>query len=285
MVIGAADHDLLETARLQLEIKISGVGSVINAKNIDEEQPIFPVIAEANDLFDIAGKGPRADHSYTQRYQQNIILADRRTEKVRKIAVEALKKNRKKQQLVSNLSEQNNHLKRQLILSKALSPIPWRMARPSFPLIDQNSAGQLLNIPVEPQYAGLKHNNPQPKRSPSDKKPKFTGLKVQTVALDGNKSTTFFGGLTENEFRKREKRCLATALYFEARSEPIKGQLAVAQVIMNRVRSSYFTDTVCGVVYEGAHKRNSCQFSFACDGLADKPKDLKRWAIAPKIIQ
>lgn len=120
---------------------------------------------------------------------------------------------------------------------------------------------------------------------PLGDKPEFTGLEVKHVASVDPGVRKFFGGLTEDEFRKREHRCLATAIYFEARSEPIKGQLAVAQVIMNRVRSSYYADTVCGVVYEGAHKRNSCQFSFACDGAADKPKDKKRWAIAAKLAR
>ncbi len=86
-----------------------------------------------------------------------------------------------------------------------------------------------------------------------------------------------FGGFTEREFQKRELRCMATALYFEARSEPIRGQLAVGQVIMNRVRSPEYPDTICGVIFQGDHRRTGCQFSFACDGKADRPTNARLW--------
>ena len=86
-----------------------------------------------------------------------------------------------------------------------------------------------------------------------------------------------FGGLAEREFQKRERRCMTTALYFEARSEPESGQIAVGQVVMNRVRSPDYPDTICGVVYQGSHRRTGCQFSFTCDGKADKPNSKKMW--------
>jgi spore germination cell wall hydrolase CwlJ-like protein len=93
-----------------------------------------------------------------------------------------------------------------------------------------------------------------------------------------DKNATIFGGLTEQEFRARELRCMATAVYFEARDEPLRGQIAVAQVIMTRVRSEYYPMTICGVVYQGQWNRNACQFSFACDGKADAPTEKKEWA-------
>ena len=74
-----------------------------------------------------------------------------------------------------------------------------------------------------------------------------------------------------------EKECLAMALYHEARGEPVAGQEAVGQVILNRVDSRYHPDTVCGVVYKNAHRKNACQFSFACDGISDRPKETKAW--------
>lgn len=86
-----------------------------------------------------------------------------------------------------------------------------------------------------------------------------------------------FGGLAEREFQKRERRCMTTALYFEARSEPKAGQIAVGQVIMNRVRSPDYPDTICGVVYQGSHRRTGCQFSFTCDGKVDKPNNTTQW--------
>lgn len=69
--------------------------------------------------------------------------------------------------------------------------------------------------------------------------------------------------------RTDEWRCLAEALYFEARGETVKGQFAVAEVIMNRVKSERFPDTVCGVINQGTGKRYQCQFTYTCDGHAE----------------
>jgi spore germination cell wall hydrolase CwlJ-like protein len=67
----------------------------------------------------------------------------------------------------------------------------------------------------------------------------------------------------------QQRTCLAQAIYHEARGEPEKGQWAVAEVILNRVASSSYPDSVCGVVFQGADNLHRCQFSFACDGRAD----------------
>jgi spore germination cell wall hydrolase CwlJ-like protein len=88
-----------------------------------------------------------------------------------------------------------------------------------------------------------------------------------------------YQGETQAEFEDRERRCLATAIYFEARGEPERGQIAVAQVILNRVRSPLFPQTICGVVYQG-QMRKGCQFSFACDGNSDTPRNKDQWASA-----
>lgn len=61
-------------------------------------------------------------------------------------------------------------------------------------------------------------------------------------------------------------RCLAEALYFEARGETIAGQVAVAEVILNRAEDPGYPGTVCGVVHQGKAQRDGCQFSFMCDG-------------------
>ena len=57
-----------------------------------------------------------------------------------------------------------------------------------------------------------------------------------------------------------------TAIYFEARGEPEPGQVAVAKVILNRVDSRRYPDSVCAVVGQGSQNLNACQFSFKCDG-------------------
>lgn len=64
----------------------------------------------------------------------------------------------------------------------------------------------------------------------------------------------------------REQRCLAEAIYYEARGESRQGQMAVAEVVSNRVRSSLYPDTFCDVVYQGSYRDTGCQFSFTCDG-------------------
>jgi spore germination cell wall hydrolase CwlJ-like protein len=71
----------------------------------------------------------------------------------------------------------------------------------------------------------------------------------------------------------REQRCLAEAIYYEARSESRRGQMAVAEVVANRVRSGYYPNTYCGVVYQGSERVTGCQFSFTCDGsLRHRPR-------------
>jgi spore germination cell wall hydrolase CwlJ-like protein len=91
-------------------------------------------------------------------------------------------------------------------------------------------------------------------------------------------------GITEKEL-VRSKKCLAEAVYFEARGEPDQGQYAVAQVVMNRTRTGYYPDNVCGVVYENKNRRNACQFSFACDGIPDRIFDRESWAKAQHIAE
>ena len=73
--------------------------------------------------------------------------------------------------------------------------------------------------------------------------------------------------------RLAEENCLARAIYFEARSESELGQLAVAKVILNRTKDPDYPKTICGVVYQGSDRRNSCQFSFACDGLRRRSQE------------
>lgn len=77
--------------------------------------------------------------------------------------------------------------------------------------------------------------------------------------------------LTEGRkaFASQEIYCLGQAIYHESRGEPERGQWAVASVILNRVESRQYPDTVCGVVFQNAHMPNRCQFSFACDGRPD----------------
>jgi spore germination cell wall hydrolase CwlJ-like protein len=87
------------------------------------------------------------------------------------------------------------------------------------------------------------------------------------------------------EERVKAERCLAEAVYFEARGEPHRGQVAVAQVVMNRVFSPHYPDDVCEVVYQNAHRHLSCQFTFACDGIPETVTDRRAWVLARRIAK
>jgi spore germination cell wall hydrolase CwlJ-like protein len=101
----------------------------------------------------------------------------------------------------------------------------------------------------------------------------FEALVVRSAAGDDGWAADQAGS-NENQ---REAACLATAVYFEARGEGTLGQLAVAQVILNRVKAPGFPKTVCGVIYQNAGEYHRCQFSFACDGTADRIGDRAAW--------
>lgn len=88
--------------------------------------------------------------------------------------------------------------------------------------------------------------------------------------------------LTGPALAKAEK-CLANAVYFEARGESVRGQIAVAQVVMNRVFSPFYPNDVCGVVYQNANRHLACQFTFACDGIPDVVTEPDAWARAQRI--
>ncbi len=79
--------------------------------------------------------------------------------------------------------------------------------------------------------------------------------------------------------------CLANALYFEARGESIKGQFAVAEVILNRVDSRKYPNSVCAVVNQGTGRRHACQFSYACDGRADTIREHAAYAGVAKVAR
>ncbi|MFS8037276.1 cell wall hydrolase [Xanthobacter sp. AM11] len=85
------------------------------------------------------------------------------------------------------------------------------------------------------------------------------------------------------EKRARAQKCLAEAIYFESRGEPRRGQIAVAQVVVNRVFSGYYPNDVCGAVYQNAHRHLACQFTFACDNVRDVVREPDMWVQAKEI--
>lgn len=92
-----------------------------------------------------------------------------------------------------------------------------------------------------------------------------------------------YASLIDPKDAARQQRCLAEAVYFEARSEPEDGQAAVAQVVLNRVRHGGFASDVCGVVYQDRNHPFACQFSFACEGKSLRVEEPGPWATAVRI--
>jgi hypothetical protein len=95
----------------------------------------------------------------------------------------------------------------------------------------------------------------------------------------------FFPQMRSQDDAQRAAECLTAAVYYEARSEPVDGQRAVAQVVLNRVRDRAFPHSVCGVVYQGSNRRTGCQFSFTCDGSMAYRRDPAAWDRARAVAE
>lgn len=87
----------------------------------------------------------------------------------------------------------------------------------------------------------------------------------------------------EQDINAREHDCLSQAIYYEARSESQRGQVAVAEVILNRVRSRAYPNTICSVVYQGSHRATGCQFTFTCDGSLNRRPRGRAWTQSQRV--
>lgn len=106
--------------------------------------------------------------------------------------------------------------------------------------------------------------------------PASIGIDAEKVSI--NDLATFdFVELEVAASDAKDRRCLAQAIYYEARSERRVGQLAVADVVLNRVKSSVYPDTICGVVFQGSERVTGCQFSFTCDGSMEARLNQRLW--------
>jgi hypothetical protein len=107
---------------------------------------------------------------------------------------------------------------------------------------------------------------PLPVIRPTDPKPVFVSL------------------IKPSDFAK-EMHCLSEAVYFEARSEPEMGQAAVAQVVLNRLKSIYYPKTICEIVYQNQERYLGCEFTFTCEGKSLVVTDPDSWALAEKLAR
>ena len=90
------------------------------------------------------------------------------------------------------------------------------------------------------------------------------------------------GGLSAGH---SDKKCLAEAMYYEARDQGWRGMLAVGIVIQNRVKDARYPDDACGVVRQGKYRngnpvKHKCQFSYYCDGKPERPAEKEAWSRA-----
>ena len=95
----------------------------------------------------------------------------------------------------------------------------------------------------------------------------------------------FPGSFASSDDRGRALECLTAAVYYEAAIEPLEGQRAVAQVVLNRVRHPAYPRSVCGVVFQGAERRTGCQFTFTCDGSLRRAPSAAGWARARRVAE
>ncbi|MET3926998.1 cell wall hydrolase [Devosia sp. 2618] len=123
----------------------------------------------------------------------------------------------------------------------------------------------------------------------------FTSPASRSVAPEPELNPTMLAAYIEDgyqplaarlEHANAERDCLAQAIYHEARGESEAGQMAVANVIVNRARSNKFPSTLCGVIYQNADKGyHRCQFTFACDGRTDAPSERRAWARSASLAE
>jgi spore germination cell wall hydrolase CwlJ-like protein len=154
---------------------------------------------------------------------------------------------------------------------------PWQGDEPNVETV-------LLSINPESQVAALPPETPQPAALPGTQNARSaTGETIahkgEVTGKDKRPTSPAERLKLEGNARAKAEKCLAAAIYFEARGEPVRGQMAVAQVVLNRAFSGYYPATVCGVVYQNAHRHHACQFTFACDGhreIVREPEAMER---------
>jgi spore germination cell wall hydrolase CwlJ-like protein len=238
----------------QVELLLSGKGSAYAVKRTADAAPsVLP--REASYLFRSGGKGPRADQ---------VLTANAVTYAGKQLITASLGGNPGTGSFSID-SEVSRALKGDR-LNPTVSNVALRGPVGGNP-------GLLMNASYGLPFAqSLDVDGFKPSPAEIAYHPSLEGLNFRSK------------GESQAEFEERERRCLATAIYFEARGEPVRGQIAVGQVIMNRVRSPMFPETICGVVYQG-QMHPGCQFSFTCDGRTDTPHNDEQWSLAQSIAK
>lgn len=167
-------------------------------------------------------------------------------------------------------------------MGETLEPVkPWESGE------EPRIATLTVAVDAEATTASLAPD-PTPTEPPSS----TVGLSGETVASKGEVTGEGRRPMSPAErlglaasTRAKQQKCLAEGIYFESRGEPVRGQIAVAQVILNRAFSGHYPSSVCGVVYQNAHRRLACQFTFACDRHPDVVRDQNAWQRAMAVAR
>jgi len=277
------DSDLIAKGKLFVQAHLLGSGAteVVRPAATTQTDERAPLPSQAATLFREAGKEPRADR----------VSALKRTQTVRKrpqamiasitpsAATDAREQGRTETAMI-NRSRKGPRLDppagSQVLLSQTSASAP-ELGNNSLG-IERASAAILMMAPTS--SFGMVDGDDVEEADPIA----WPG-RLHLASLKAEDGDALFGGFTEDEFRARELRCMTAAIYFEARGEPRRGQIAVTQVVMNRVRANVYPDTICGVIFQGQWNRNACQFSFACDGKADRPNNKALWARSKELAR
>lgn len=150
----------------------------------------------------------------------------------------------------------------------------------SFSHFDVEAPGRLTEDLLS-SYIAKQRNPALEAIEDADTTPQLTPSLLSAYIEGGFKPTEVKVQLADEEML-----CLTQAIYHEARGEPESGQMAVANVIVNRAMSRKFPQTICGVVFQNADKgRYKCQFTFACDGRSDMGTEQRAWSRAQRLAE
>lgn len=283
------DSDLIARAHLYSEAFLVGSGGTDVARPAPPQDAASraPLTAAAHKLFHAGGKQPRADRLDAIKRTQTVHKRPR----VMVAAITPYSDSASLPEGPANTARANRSVKQARLDIPAVSQTLL-----SQPAEDPAQRGDLAEadapfLGIERASAAIFMMAPSPTTTYVDgytvdgKDAIAWPGRLHLASLKPEDSDSLFGGFTEAEFRARELRCMAQAIYFEARSESRRGQIAVAQVVMNRVRASAYPDTICGVIFQGQWRRNSCQFSFACDGKSERADDKASWAASMQLAR
>lgn len=142
-------------------------------------------------------------------------------------------------------------------------------------------AAQLGRLPASPEDVEAHGDAAKSVLAPDLARQANAATPFATGPIPPAKPFAFAGSLAD---RTRASECLATAVLYEA-GDDLRGQQAVSQVVLNRVRHPAYPQTVCGAVYQGASRRTGCQFTFTCDGSLARVQSDAAWTRARKTAE